>query len=58
MGDLEERAPLEQQNKINYLVSEQQVCSIGDHYVLLLAEIKHRGAFEQAYVGFTMLCLR
>lgn len=42
----------------HYLLSQQQVSDIGEHFLLLLAEIKHRGAFEQAYVGFSMLCRR
>lgn len=58
MGDLVQRAPLQQERKHNYLLSQEQVAMIGEHFLLLLADIKHRGAFEQAYVGFTMLCRR
>lgn len=42
----------------HYLLSQQQVSDIGEHFLLLLSEIKHRGAFEQAYLGFSMLCHR
>nr|CAD7573860.1 unnamed protein product [Timema californicum] len=40
------------------LITEEQLLSIGDHFTTLLAETKHRGAFEQAYVGFCKLCSR
>ncbi|CAH3975488.1 unnamed protein product [Pieris brassicae] len=39
-------------------VSAQSVCEMGEHFTALLAETKHRGAFEQAYVGFTKLLTR
>jgi hypothetical protein len=40
------------------LLTEGQVLAIGSHLVTLLVETKHRGAFEQAYVGFSKLCGR
>jgi hypothetical protein len=42
----------------NSLLTEGQVLAIGSHLVTLLIETKHRGAFEQAYVGFCKLCGR
>ncbi|KAH8285720.1 hypothetical protein KR044_004433, partial [Drosophila immigrans] len=60
-GELVHNAPLQQvqdERSAHYLLSRRQVAQIGDHFLLLLSEIKHRGAFEQAYVGFTLLCRR
>ncbi|KAF9808887.1 hypothetical protein SFRURICE_000933 [Spodoptera frugiperda] len=36
-------------------VSAEQLRTVGEHYTALLGDTQHRGAFEQAYVGFTML---
>ncbi|XP_065724265.2 tRNA (32-2'-O)-methyltransferase regulator THADA isoform X2 [Drosophila suzukii] len=60
LGELVQRAPLEeeQQEQGDFLLSSGQLETIGEQFLLLLAETKHRGAFEQAYVGFTMLCRR
>ncbi|XP_026838024.1 thyroid adenoma-associated protein homolog isoform X2 [Drosophila erecta] len=61
LGELVQRAPLEeeeQQRQGDFLLSCAQLEAIGEHFLQLLAETKHRGAFEQAYVGFTMLCRR
>ncbi|RVE43298.1 hypothetical protein evm_012057 [Chilo suppressalis] len=40
------------------VLSPQQVLQVGEHFSTLLAETKHRGAFEQAYVGFTEFLAR
>ncbi|OXU19645.1 hypothetical protein TSAR_015763 [Trichomalopsis sarcophagae] len=40
------------------LLSEAQIKEIGNQLVTLLCETKHRGAFEQAHVGFGQLCSR
>ncbi|CAB3240702.1 unnamed protein product [Arctia plantaginis] len=39
-------------------LSVGQLVRMGEHFTRLLAETKHRGAFEQAYVGFTLLLAR
>uniref|UniRef100_A0A1B0G450 tRNA (32-2'-O)-methyltransferase regulator THADA n=1 Tax=Glossina morsitans morsitans TaxID=37546 RepID=A0A1B0G450_GLOMM len=41
-----------------FLITKEQILEIGEHFKLLLSETKHRGAFEQAYVGFSKLCCR
>ncbi|XP_068140023.1 tRNA (32-2'-O)-methyltransferase regulator THADA [Drosophila tropicalis] len=58
LGELVQRAPLELENSDSFLLEKSQLSAIGDHFLMLLSETKHRGAFEQAYVGFTMLCHR
>ncbi|XP_034254702.1 thyroid adenoma-associated protein homolog [Thrips palmi] len=40
------------------LLNEDQILAIGVHLTTLLEETKHRGAFEQAYVGFGLLASR
>ncbi|XP_012278910.1 thyroid adenoma-associated protein homolog isoform X2 [Orussus abietinus] len=40
------------------LLTDIQIKDIGEHLVTLLCETKHRGAFEQAHVGFHQLCTR
>lgn len=58
LGSLVNQAPLEHEDTEHYLLSKQQVTDIGEHFLDLLAKIKHRGAFEQAYVGFSLYCRR
>ncbi|XP_058465924.1 thyroid adenoma-associated protein homolog isoform X2 [Malaya genurostris] len=40
------------------LLNCDQIMQIGSLFTQLLSETKHRGAFEQAYVGFSKLCIR
>ncbi|KAH8421316.1 hypothetical protein KR009_001752, partial [Drosophila setifemur] len=54
----EQKEEQEEEEQKEYLISSQQLEQIGELFLLLLAETKHRGAFEQAYVGFTLLCRR
>lgn len=40
------------------LLNVEQVLAIGDHFLELLSQTKHRGAFEQCFFGFSQYCLR
>jgi hypothetical protein len=40
------------------LLSRQQVQSVVDYFVDVLSTAVHRGAFEQAFVGFTNVCVK
>lgn len=56
LGEISDRCPILPDT--HGLLSEDQVVAIGVHLTTLLEETKHRGAFEQAYVGFTLLASR
>lgn len=60
LGDITLRTPVIStlSNSQNGLISVDDLLQIGVHFQQLLAETKHRGAFEQAYVGFSKLCIR
>ncbi|XP_024228458.1 thyroid adenoma-associated protein homolog [Bombus impatiens] len=57
-GLLSTKAPICEDNPSINLLNEEQIIKIGEHFVSLLTETKHRGAFEQAHVGFSQLCSR
>ncbi|KAG7301911.1 hypothetical protein JYU34_013330 [Plutella xylostella] len=57
LGSISSRLTIEGESR-DSTVTHAQVVSIGRHLTTLLAETKHRGAFEQAYVGFNMLLTR
>ncbi|XP_008545190.1 thyroid adenoma-associated protein homolog [Microplitis demolitor] len=57
-GYLMIKSPIADDDSTIGLLSEQQIVDIGDHLVTLLCETKHRGAFEQAHVGFEQFCTR
>ncbi|KYQ58279.1 Thyroid adenoma-associated protein [Trachymyrmex zeteki] len=52
------KASIQTAESPNGLLTVEQIESIMKHLVSLLCETKHRGAFEQAYVGFHQLCTR
>ncbi|XP_031835838.1 thyroid adenoma-associated protein homolog [Nomia melanderi] len=57
-GYLATNAPICENDLSVGLLNEEQIIRIGEHLVTLLTETKHRGAFEQAHVGFSQLCKR
>ncbi|KAF6211804.1 hypothetical protein GE061_012319 [Apolygus lucorum] len=57
LGELSESVPISICGDPG-LITEERVLEIGEHLSGLLAETKHRGAFEQAYVGFCKLASR
>ncbi|XP_034189800.2 thyroid adenoma-associated protein homolog [Osmia lignaria lignaria] len=57
-GLLAIKAPICEKNSPIGLLNKEQIIEIGEHLVTLLTETKHRGAFEQAHVGFNQLCTR
>ncbi|KAK0096584.1 hypothetical protein PV326_005045 [Microctonus aethiopoides] len=57
-GLLATKCPIENESTELGLICEKQIIDIGSHLVTLLSETKHRGAFEQAHIGFEKLCSR
>ncbi|KAL0130897.1 hypothetical protein PUN28_002477 [Cardiocondyla obscurior] len=57
-GLLATKASIQTEESLNGLLTREQIEQIMKHLVTLLCETKHRGAFEQVYVGFHQLCTR
>lgn len=55
-GELIERIPVVKEKSQGFL-TEELLLTIGSYFMKALSQIKHRGAFEQAYIGFTKVCL-
>lgn len=58
LGDIALRTPVITSNSPNGLITVNSMLQISLHFQHLLAVTKHRGAFEQTFVGFTNLCLK
>lgn len=58
LGDIALRTPVISPNSPNGLITVNLMLQISLHFQHLLAVTKHRGAFEQTFLGFTNLCLR
>ncbi|XP_011351393.2 thyroid adenoma-associated protein homolog isoform X2 [Ooceraea biroi] len=57
-GLLATKASIQTDSSSDGLLRKEQIEEIMKHLVSLLCETKHRGAFEQVYVGFHQLCTR
>lgn len=64
LGDIASRSPITDGTSSSAaddgegLLTCQQILGIGNQFIELLSETTHRGAFEQAYIGFSKICLR
>lgn len=57
LGDIASRAPVIGQHQAG-LLTVDEMKNISEHFLDLLSNTKHRGAFEQCFFGFSQLCLR
>lgn len=58
LGEIALHIPILTTTTQNGFVTIDQLLCIGSHFQQLLIETKHRGAFEQSFLGFSNLCLR
>ncbi|XP_064621388.1 tRNA (32-2'-O)-methyltransferase regulator THADA-like isoform X2 [Lineus longissimus] len=56
LGQLTLTAPIHHDGDEKGMLSCKLLCSIGDYFIDLLLESRHRGAFELAYAGFVGMC--
>ncbi|GBM23527.1 Thyroid adenoma-associated [Araneus ventricosus] len=56
-GEISDRIPVSGDNDTESgILNVTQVKDIGDYFMDQMASVQHKGAFEQAYIGFTKLC--
>lgn len=58
LGEIALRTPLKTASNPKGFITIEQLLQAGVHFQQLLVETKHRGAFEQSFLGFSNLCLR
>lgn len=58
LGEIALHIPILTASNPNGLIQVDQLLAVGSHFQQLLIETKHRGAFEQSFLGFSNLCLR
>lgn len=56
LGELALRAPDTDPKTGKELFTDEIMTSISEHFLNLFLETKHRGAYEQAYLGFCKFC--
>lgn len=56
IGEIMDKIPISDPNQNKYIFSNDFISKTEAYFLKLFFETKHRGAFEQAYVGFCKLC--
>ncbi|XP_054712969.1 thyroid adenoma-associated protein homolog [Uloborus diversus] len=55
-GEICERIPINIEDEQSSILNTTQVTDIGHYFTKQMSLVKHKGAFEQAYIGFSKLC--
>lgn len=58
LGEIANRIPITKTEDDYGFITINQMLEMCRHFQLLLTETKHRGAFEQSFLGFSNLCFR
>lgn len=58
LGEIALHIPITTTSHPHGFITVDQLLQMGSHFQQLLIETKHRGAFEQSFLGFSNLCLR